>query len=240
MDPFNQVYADAQAQLIATEKLLAKYQSEPTNNHLIDVNNCAQELVETIHDLSQSIGVVQQTPSQFGVTEHEVNDRISKVALLNNKLADIQQVIPRTKAAAHPDVSTWNSGNGDSGAAAAATGPAGDAAPAASPYQGNGGGLESNLMYQDMIQEQDTVLDSVFTTVNSLREQANVMSRELEDQSYLIEDFDRQVDTAGDRLRRGLKKVDWVVKNNRETLSSCCITLLIVVLIILLVLVIVL
>jgi t-SNARE syntaxin family protein len=83
-------------------------------------------------------------------------------------------------------------------------------------------------------------LDSVYNTVSSLRDQANVMSRELEDQSYLIEDFDRQVDTAGDKLRRGIKKVDWVIRNNGETLGSCCITMLIVVLIVLLVLVIVL
>jgi t-SNARE syntaxin family protein len=91
-------------------------------------------------------------------------------------------------------------------------------------------------MYASQIEEQDNALDGVYNTVNSLREQANVMSRELEDQSYLIDDLDRHADSAGSRLQRGLKKVDWVVRKNQETLGSCCITLLIVALIILLVL----
>lgn len=224
MDPFNQVYADAEAQLTLAEELLAKYEAAPSTNHLADFNNSAQELTETIHDLSQSIGAVQRKPQQFGLVQQEIDDRIAKVAHLNNKLSDLQQAIPRARASTKPTTSTWNVDDDDIEATAGHGGP-------------NAGA--SSLMYQDMIDEQDTVLDGVYTTVNSLREQANVMSRELEDQSYLIEDFDRQVETAGDKLRRGMKKVDWVLRNNRETLSSCCITLLILVLIILLVLVII-
>lgn len=232
MDPFNQVYADAEAQLTLAEELLAKYEAAPTNNHLTDFNNCAQELTETIHDLSQSIGAVQRKPQQFGLVQQEVDNRISKVAHLNNKLSDLQQAIPRTRATTKPSASTWNTNDEDIEASAATKIPG--QVDDTDDQMGN-----STLMYQDMIDEQDQVLDSVYTTVNSLREQANVMSRELEDQSYLIEDFDRQVDTAGDKLRRGMQKVDWVLRNNRETLSSCCITVLILVLIVLLVLVIV-
>lgn len=222
MDPFKQVFADAEEELATTQRLLDQYQRNPTNNNLLDLNNSTQNLIETIHDLSQSIGVVQSRPHQYGLSQYEIEDRITKVGALNSKLSDIQAAIPRVRQT-HPDVNTWNNDsslleNMDDERTKAA----------------------QSVMYQDIIEEQDTVLDTVYTTVNSLREQANVMSRELEDQSYLIEDFDRQVDTAGDKLRRGIKKVDWVVRNNRETLSSCCITLLIVVLIVLLVLVLVL
>jgi t-SNARE syntaxin family protein len=222
MDPFIQVYKDAQTQLEETKRHLDKYEREPTNNHLMDVNNLTQELIETIHDLSQSIGAVQSKPSDFGLSEHEINDRIGKVSQLNRQLGDIQEKINEVKQQHQQSSVAQESGSGN--------------------YQDNdyaGGGVGS-LMYQDAIQEQDTVLDSVYSTVNNLRQQANVMSRELEDQSYLIEDFERDADTAGDRLRRGMKRVNWVVKNNQETLSSCCITLLIVVLIILLVLVLIL
>lgn len=224
MDPFIQVYKDAQSQLEETKRHLDKYEREPTNNHLMDVNNLTQELIETIHDLSQSIGAVQSKPSDFGLSEHEINDRIGKVSQLNRQLGDIQEKINEVKQQHQHQQSSAAQEGGSSN------------------YQDNdhaGGGI-GNLMYRDAIQEQDTVLDSVYSTVNNLRQQANVMSRELEDQSYLIEDFERDADTAGDRLRRGMKRVNWVVKNNQETLSSCCITLLIVVLIILLVLVLIL
>lgn len=219
MDPFIQVYNDAHNQLQETQQLLDKYEKAPSNNHLSDVNNSAQELTETIHDLSQSIGAVQSKPNDFGLSEREVSERIGKVSQLNKELGDIQQKINEIKQNSHPNVETWAS-NDDNDAA------------------NNAEGAQS-LMYQDMIDEQDTVLSSVYTTVNNLREQANVMSRELEDQSHLIEDFDRETDSAGDRLQRGMKKINWVVRNNRETLSSCCITILIVVLIVLLVLVII-
>ena len=95
-------------------------------------------------------------------------------------------------------------------------------------------------MYQEAIASQDNMLDSVYNTVSNLNQQAHIMSQELEDQSNLIEDFERQVDTSQDRLARGMKRVNWVIENNRETLSSCCITLLIVALIVLLVLLLVL
>lgn len=222
MDPFIQVYTDAQSQLEEAKRHLDKYEQEPSYNHLMDVNNLTQELIETIHDLSQSIGAVQSKPSDFGLSEHEVNDRIGKVSQLNRQLGDIQEKINEVKQH-HQQSSVAQEGG-------------------SSHYKDNDNAGEGvgNLMYQDAIQEQDTVLDSVYSTVNNLRQQANVMSRELEDQSYLIEDFERDADTAGDRLRRGMKRVNWVVKNNQETLSSCCITLLIVVLIILLVLVLIL
>lgn len=224
MDPFNQVYADAESQLEEIEKLLEQYCKAPSNSHQADINNAAQELTETIHDLSQSIRAVQSKPGQFGVDDNEISQRIAKVGALNNRLSDVQEEIPRVSRETHPDPATWEEG-----------------APGAQGLsREDREGATASLMYQDVIQEQDTVLDSVYTTVNTLRQQANVMSRELEDQSYLIEDFDRQVDSAGDRLQRGLKRVDWVVRNNRETLSSCCIMVLIVVLIVLLVLLLVL
>jgi t-SNARE syntaxin family protein len=219
MDPFVQVYNDAQNQLSTTVKYLEQYQRDPSANHLLDLNNATQELTETIHDLSQSVGAAKSRPNSFGLTDHEINDRISKIGLLNSRLSDIQESIPAVKqssTASKAALFQENEAEDDS-------------------LEPSGG----NFLHEGILQEQDTVLDSVYTTVNSLREQANVMSRELEDQSYLIEDFDRQADTTGDKLKRGLKRVDWVVRNNKETLSSCCITVLILVLVILLVLVII-
>lgn len=223
MDPFNQVYSDALGQLKSAEQLLQDYRESPQTFHLEDLNNVVQELVETIHDLSQSTGVIQSRPGQYGLTESDVAQRITQVGNLNSQLTDIQESIIQIRNSSKatrvgskfPENNEYNDESG-------------------------GGQMGNSILYQEAIASQDDMLDSVYTTVNTLNQQAHVMSRELEDQSNLIEEFDQQAESAQDRLRRGMKRVDWVIRNNQETLGSCCITLLIVALIVLLVLLLVL
>lgn len=233
MDPFNQVYSDALGQMSMAENLLEKYESDPTSFHVEDLSNVIQELVETIHDLSQSTGAVQSRPQDFGLTAQDVQNRIAQVGNLNRQLNDLQEKVIDLRASSkntardhlfsnQPASSSYNPANTSS-----------DGVPA-NP------GNATSLLYQQEISNQDNILDSVYDTVNNLNQQAHMMSTELAEQSVMIEDFDRQVDTAQDRLKRGMKRIDWVIKNNQETLGSCCISILIVVLIILLILVIVL
>ena len=109
----------------------------------------------------------------------------------------------------------------------------------------------------EMMHEQDEQLDGVFKTVGNLRQQADDMGRELEEQGEMLDDVDRDADRVGGKLQNGLKRVGWVIKNNEgiwglvpdddlitlltghasETWSSCCIGVLVLVLILLLVLV---
>jgi len=91
-----------------------------------------------------------------------------------------------------------------------------------------------------MMREQDDTLDSVFHTVGNLRQQADDMGRELEEQTEMLEHVDGLADRVGGRLQTGMKRMGEVVRRNEETWSSCCIGVLILVLIILLVLVLVL
>lgn len=224
MDPFNQVYSDAIGQLKSAEQLLDDYRNSPSTFYIEDLNNVIQELVETIHDLSQSTGVVQANPAQFGLSPADVAQRITQVGNLNSQLTDIQESIAKVQHDREGKTITRGSGRG------------------VTDYDDEmgGSGAGNALMYQEAIASQDNMLDSVYNTVSNLNQQAHIMSQELEDQSNLIEDFERQVDTSQDRLARGMKRVNWVIENNRETLSSCCISLLIVVLIVLLVLLLVL
>lgn len=232
MDPFNQVYSDALGQLSAAEKLLQNHLAQPNSFHVEDLNNVIQELVETIHDLSQSMGVIQGRPQDFGLTDHDVQTRISQVGYLNQQLMDLQQkAIDIRKPSSNPQSQLLGS-KPALGGGAVDTGSSADV-----NYNPN---TTSSLLYQQEMETQDDLLDSVYTTVNNLNQQANLMTQELAEQSVMIEDFDEQVDTARDKLRRGMQKVNWVIRNNQETLGSCCITLLIVVLIILLVLLLVL
>lgn len=91
-----------------------------------------------------------------------------------------------------------------------------------------------------MLRQQDAQLDSVFHTVGNLRQQADDMGRELEEQTGMLHDVEAVTDRVSGRLQGGMKRMNRLVKENEDGLSSCCIGVLIFVLILLLILVLVL
>lgn len=220
MDPFGDVLGDAEAQLGTAQVQLRQYESDPTHEKLMDVNHTLQELSEIVRELSGSIVAVQQNPAQFGLSQIQINQRIDKVGSINNQITDIQQTLVGIRDAAMPLPRNQ-----------------GQAPPPSSANYSDGveESADRQLLYQESIREQDDILDSVYATVSSLREQANTMGRELEDQAGYIDDFDMQMDRSGDHLRRGMARVDHVLRHNRDCLSSCCIFILVIVLLILLV-----
>ena len=66
----------------------------------------------------------------------------------------------------------------------------------------------------EMMHQQDEALDGVFQTVGNLRQQANDMGRELEEQVEMLDDVDTVADRVGGKLQTGMKKVGWVIKQN--------------------------
>lgn len=66
----------------------------------------------------------------------------------------------------------------------------------------------------EIMQEQDEQLDGVFRTVGNLRQQADDMGRELEEQGELLDEVDQVADRVGGKLQTGLQKVGWVIKQN--------------------------
>lgn len=104
---------------------------------------------------------------------------------------------------------------------------------------GDGGDAYTEFEQQqqvEIMQEQDRHLDGVFHTVGNLRRQADDMGRELEEQNEMLEVVDDLADRVGNRLQTGMAKLQYVMRNNEDRLSSCCIGVLIFVLILLLVL----
>lgn len=65
-----------------------------------------------------------------------------------------------------------------------------------------------------MMHEQDEALDDVFKTVGNLRQQADDMGRELEEQAEILNDVDTLADRVGGKLQQGIKRVGWVIKKN--------------------------
>jgi t-SNARE syntaxin family protein len=67
---------------------------------------------------------------------------------------------------------------------------------------------------QEIMQEQDEALDGVFRTVGNLRQQADDMGRELEEQGEMLNEVDAVADRVGGKLQTGLKKMGWVIQKN--------------------------
>ena len=66
----------------------------------------------------------------------------------------------------------------------------------------------------EMMAVQDQQLDGVFRTVGNLRQQADTMGRELEDQAVLLDDVEGLADTVGGKLASGMKRIRTIVRKN--------------------------
>lgn len=96
--------------------------------------------------------------------------------------------------------------------------------------------LYENPFQQQMLQEQDTHLDSIHHTMTNLHAQAQIMGEELQDQGQLLDEMDGNLDSLTSKLSRGRRQLEWVYEKNKEKFNDCCILLLIIALIVLLVL----
>lgn len=67
---------------------------------------------------------------------------------------------------------------------------------------------------EEMMHEQDEQLDDVFRTVGSLRQQADVMGRELEEQAGMLAEVDHLAERVGGKLQDGMRRVTHVMKQN--------------------------
>ncbi len=66
----------------------------------------------------------------------------------------------------------------------------------------------------EIMNEQDQALDGVFQTVGNLRQQADTMGRELEEQAELLEDTDTIAERVGGKLAKGMKGIRFVIERN--------------------------
>ena len=65
-----------------------------------------------------------------------------------------------------------------------------------------------------IMHDQDEALDGVFRTVGNLRMQADTMGRELEEQADMLDDVDNITERVGGKLQTGMKKINFVIRQN--------------------------
>ena len=181
-------------------------------------------LAEDLADLVASVQAVQSDPYKYGLEIEEVTRRKRLVDEVGNEIDDMREELQK-------QISSTSAGkDGANGFDEDGEG------------EGRGDGYAAFEQQQQlhMMAEQDQQLDSVFHTVGNLRQQADDMGRELEEQAEMLETTDNLADRVGGRLSTGMNKMKTVIRKNEDGLSSCCIGVLIFVLILLLILVLVL
>lgn len=238
-DPFLQVQADALTLLSHARSLFSSYirirslASSASSPELLqaraEVESTLTDLSNDVADLFQSVKAIEQDPYRYGVEIEEVASRRRVVMELEGEIEDIREELAK-------------------GLGGAATGrPSGrpEQLPPPSAFASDAAGHGDYEAFEhqrqlEMMNEQDEALDGVSRTVGNLRQQANDMGRELEEQGELLTDVDKLADRVENRLQKGAKRMGALLKRNEDTMSSCCIGVLIFILIVFLVLLLVL
>ncbi|KAL8667846.1 MAG: hypothetical protein Q9202_000311 [Teloschistes flavicans] len=232
-DPFSEAQADVLTTLNTTRSLFSSYlrirslASSASSPELIQARNeleaTIQDLSSDLQDLVDTVRAVESDPFRYGIEIDEVARRRKLVEDIGNDVEEMRQELKQLAAG--------QKGKGINGSALPPPSAFDPDAPDGDEYEAFEQQRQVEIMH-----EQDEALDGVFKTVGNLRQQANDMGRELEEQHEMLEDVDTAADRVGGKLQDGIKKVGWVIKNNEDTMSSCCIIILIAVLILLLVL----
>ncbi|KAL8736632.1 MAG: hypothetical protein Q9181_002309 [Wetmoreana brouardii] len=234
-DPFLEAQADVLSTLNATRSLFSSYlriRSLASSASSPELAQARSELETTIQDLSSdlqdlvdSVRAVESDPFRYGIDIDEVGRRRKLVKDVGDEVEDMREELKKVSGGQK---------RGDANGSALPPPSAFDPdAPDGDEYEAFEQQRQVEIMH-----EQDEALDGVFKTVGNLRQQADDMGRELEEQHEMLDEVDTLADRVGGKLQTGIKKVGWVIKKNEDTMSSCCIVILIFVLILLLVLVI--
>lgn len=197
-----------------------------------DLTTSLSLLTDDLSDLRDSISAIQADPYKYGLQIEEVSRRVRMIEEIGGEVDDMREELEKTMGGANTRTST----SGTGGASASAYDDENNASPLDDDYAAE---FEHQQQMQ-MLKQQDEQLDSVFHTVGNLRQQADDMGRELEEQTGMLEDVETVTDRVSGRLQGGMKRMNRLVKENEDGLSSCCIGVLIFVLIFLLILVLVL
>lgn len=227
----NRLHSDVLSQLNSTRALFTSYLrirslSTTTGKPSPELASAHKELstsltalAEDLADLVESVKAVQDDPYKYGLEIEEVSRRKRLVDEVGDEVADMREELAKS---VHAE-------------------PGGYKTPVIDDTERRDYNEEFEHEQQlVMMREQDQDLDGVFRTVGNLRQQADDMGRELEEQAEILENVDGLADRVGGRLQGGLKKMSEVVRKNEDGLSSCCIAVLIFILILLLVLLLVL
>lgn len=176
-----------------------------------ELEQTLQDLSQDLEDLVESVKAVEHDPYRFGLEIDEVERRRSLVKEVGDEIASMRDELQHTIEDAR--------NTGKSGAN-------GDTLPDPDSFEeeDNYAAFEQEQQVT-MMHEQDQALDGVFRTVGNLRQQADDMGRELEEQGEMLNDVDQVADRVGGKLQTGLQKVGVMIKKNEGMSAAATVVL---------------
>lgn len=169
-----------------------------------ELEAAVQELSSDLQDLVDSVRAVERDPFRYGLDIDEVGRRRKLVEDVGNEVDNMREELMNATSA--------RKASGSNGSTLPPPDTFGLDSPP--PEDRDDYGAFEQQRQVEMMQEQDEALDDVFKTVGNLRQQANDMGRELEEQGEILEDVDNLADRVGGKLQHGMQKVGWVIKKN--------------------------
>ncbi|KAJ5104606.1 hypothetical protein NUU61_001953 [Penicillium alfredii] len=221
-DPFLQVQADVLSTLQSSRPLFSSYlrirslAKSPSNPELkqarSELETTLTELSADLDDLVESVRAIEQDPYRFGLELDEVHRRRK---LVDDVGAEVEKMRQELKQAV----------SSSEAAAASTEVPNPTEFDAALDEEERRGGDDyyASLEQQrqvELMHDQDEQLDGVFRTVGNLRQQANDMGRELEDQAVMIDEVDTLADRVGGKLNNGMSRIKHIVRKNEGELFT--------------------
>lgn len=177
--------------------------SSPTSPELVDarleLEATLQDLGADLKDLVDSVKAVEHDPYRYGLEIDEVERRRR---LVEDVAAEVEDMHMELSHKIHHQQTNLPDPN--------------DFDDHDDPQDGYA--QFEQQRQQQIMHEQDEALDHVFKTVGNLREQADTMGRELEEQADLLDDVDNVADRVGGKLQSGIKKIGWVIRKNEGML----------------------
>ncbi|KAF9246618.1 hypothetical protein DTO027I6_5133 [Penicillium roqueforti] len=212
-DPFLQVQADVVSTLQTSRPLFSSYlrirslAKSPSNPELkqarSELESTLTELTADLNDLVESVRVIEQDPYRFGLELEEVQRRRKLVDDVGDEVEKMHQELQQTVSNSAVDTLP-NPTEFDAALEEEERGRGGDDYYASLEQQ-----RQTELMH-----EQDEQLDGVFRTVGNLRQQADDMGRELEDQAVMLDEVDTLADRVGGKLSNGMSRIKHIVRKN--------------------------
>ena len=157
---------------------------------------------------------MEQDPFRYGLDIGEVGRRRRLVEEVGGEIEDMREELAKTVAGASVG------GQGQSRGATGGTNslPPPSAFDPISPTDDNDQDDNYAAFEQqrqvEIMHEQDEALDGVFQTVGNLRQQADVMGRELEEQVEMLDEVEGLTDRVGGKLQGGMKRLTTIVRKN--------------------------
>ncbi|GAA5940392.1 hypothetical protein JCM10213_007521 [Rhodosporidiobolus nylandii] len=238
-DPYFEVKNEVESTLATLSSLAAQHArlarqtpsgaSEELQWALSELKATLTAIEPDIEELQDSVAAIEEVgvARRLGISDKEVRSRREFVERAKGEIAAIRRQLPPT-ASLSPDRSRNR-------LSAASYPPSYHT----SDEDGRGEESDSNVDFEQqhqtlLMEQQDRTLTDISGTVDLLRQQAQVMGREVLEQNAMLEDLDHRVDDTTSKLAKAQRKMDRFVREHSNSPSSWAVFILMSVLAVLL------